>query len=226
MVAVIVPWRGGCPHRARAWEFVRERLESLGSDVQVIEAVAPSGDWCKAAAVSPAAAALPPDTEVLVVHDADVWCDTLPQAVQAVRDGAPWAIPHRGVFRLTEAATEAVYAGGQGDELDQRPYSGTVGGGIVVTTPAVYRDCPLDPRFVGWGQEDESWGMALLALHGPPVRFDGPLTHLWHPPQPRDTRRHGSPAGRALARRYARARRDPVLMRALLEEATACSAAA
>lgn len=220
-----MPWRAGCPHREAAWTFVRERLAASLPDSLIVEATAPEGDWCKAAAVSPTVARLPAAVDLVVIHDADVWCDGLPAAIDAVRAGAAWAIPHIGVMRLTEAATARVLAGGVGDELCERAYRGVEGGGIVVLRRDTYTGCPLDPRFTGWGQEDISWGIALRCLHGEPWRARVPLTHLWHPPQQRMTRRYGSKAGRLLERRYYHARRDPVAMRALIEEATACSAA-
>ncbi|MDH2392319.1 hypothetical protein QCN29_26790 [Streptomyces sp. HNM0663] len=180
-------------------------------------AKAPPGPWCKAAAVS---AALPQAVgDVLVVADADVWCDGVPQAVKAVEDGAPWAIPHGQVHRLTEAATTAVLGGGPLDgPTVQRPYTGFAGGGIAVLPRATYEDVPLDARFAGWGQEDEAWALALLCLAGRPWRGRARLWHLWHPPQVRTSRRWGSQASRALWQRYHAARADPQAMRTLLDE--------
>lgn len=181
------------------------------------------GPWCKALAIRDALDQT--EADVLVIADADVWTDGLADAVRVVREGAAWAVPHRGVHRLTEAAT-ALYGAGAGlAELavEERPYLGFEGGGITVLHRAVYEDCPLDPRFTGWGGEDEAWGFALRILHGPPWRPTGhvPLIHLWHPPQERATRAFGNLAGRELRKRYVRADSNPVTMRALVEEAKA-----
>lgn len=158
---------------------------------------------------------------VVVVADADVWCDGISAAVAAVEAGAPWAIPHDLVHRLSETGTAAVLAGAhwRGQPVCQQPYPGVMGGGIVVARRETLLEAPLDPRFVGWGQEDESWAVALTALAGPPWRGAAPLLHLWHPPQPRLDRRRGSTGGWNLRRRYLRARRDPAAMRQLLDEA-------
>lgn len=220
MVTVIVPWRPGCPHRERAWEWVRAQYARWHPGWHVVEAPAPAaGVWCKATAAHPAIRSAP--SGVVVVADADVWCDRIDAAVLAVTAGAAaWAIPHRLVHRLTQAATDALIAGAAAEETCQRPYTGLEGGGIVVAHRDTLIDVPLDPRFTGWGQEDLSWAMALHTLHGPAWRGTADLIHLWHPPQDRLSRKIGSIAGQQLHRRYVKARRDPALMRALLEEAT------
>lgn len=158
---------------------------------------------------------------IVVVADADVWSDGLQAAIQAVEDGAPWAMPHGLVHRLTEDGTAAVFAGAdwRSQPTCQKPYPGIPGGGVVVARRETLLDVPLDPRFVGWGQEDESWAMALTTLAGAPWRGNADLVHWWHPPQERLCRRRGSVDGWKLRRRYIRARHDTAAMRQLLEEA-------
>ena len=94
-----------------------------------------------------------------------------------------------------------------------------MGGGILVARREVLLDVPVDGRFLSWGQEDQAHGIALHCLHGRAWRGDADLIHLWHPPQPRMTRRVGSQAGYELCWRYQAARRDPVSMRELVAEA-------
>lgn len=212
--AVVIPWRGGCPHREAALAWVLARWRTAGYEPVIGEA--PAGPWCKAAAV---ADALPRTAgDVVVVADADVWCEGVEQAIAAVVDGAPWAIPHAMVHRLTEDATGAVLAGAPlGGAVAQRPYLGYPGGGITVVPRRTYERVPLDHRFAGWGQEDEAWALALAMLAGTPWRGSAPLWHLWHPPQQRDSRRWGSDASRALLERYWRAS-TPEAMRSVLDE--------
>lgn len=216
-VSVVVPWRGGCPHREAAWRWVRSRLESTYPDWQIVQGTCPDGPWVKALAVADALDRA--DGDLLVIHDADVWSDGLPAAVHSVVDGtSPWAMPHRNVHRLTEEATSAVIAGDEvTGPLTQQPYRGFLGGGIAVLHRETYIECPLDRRFHGFGGEDESWALALRRLHAYPWRGVAPLWHLWHPPQPRRDRRFGSAENMALATRYVAAR-TPQAMRTLLDE--------
>lgn len=148
-VQLIVPFRGDCEHRERNWNWLRSRYETEGWDV--VEALAPDGPWCKAAAVTPAVEAS--EADIVAVVDADCWLPGLGEAVDAVQAGAPWAIPHLKVNRLTEEASAAVLAGHDfdGQKLVQRPYGGIIGGGAVVARREVILSTPLDARFTGWG---------------------------------------------------------------------------
>jgi hypothetical protein len=130
-------------------------------------------------------------------------------------------MPHSAVHRLTESSTTRYMAGAshEGLALTQRAYKGWEGGGYVVARRETLLDVPLDPRFVGWGAEDESWALALRTLKGPPWRGKEPLIHLFHPPQERMSRRWGSVESKALHRRYLNARNDEQAMRRLIEEA-------
>lgn len=220
-VTVVVPYTPGQPARERAWEWVQARYRDRHPGYELVVATGPADPWCKARLVMPAVRDAADG--IIVVADADVWTDNLAAAVEAVEAGYAWAIPHRRVYRLTDDATAAVLAGAEPDRrlgLDEPPYVGCPAGGIVVMPKATALDIPLDPRFVGWGGEDRSWGWALRILLGGAWRGDAALWHLWHPPQPRETRNRGNAANDALRARYDAIRYDAAAMRALLEEVT------
>lgn len=214
-VRVVIPWRAGCPHREASLAWLLPRWRQHG--YEPVLGHAPAGAWCKAAAVADGLRRTRGD--VVVIADADVWTQGIGAAVAAVRRSEPWAIPHDQVHRLAADATAAVLRGARlGGRLAQPAYRGLEGGGITVLRRELYERAPLDDRFAGWGQEDEAWALALRTLAGRPWRGDAPLWHLWHPPQPRESRRWGSPAARTLYRRYRHAARRPDRMRALLDE--------
>lgn len=194
------------------------------ADWTLIEGSTGTGPWCKAQAVEEALQGV--TAETLIVADADVWCDHLAPAVQAVLDGAPWAVPHWHLYRFDPDRTADALAGvdvfdpNDRDRLSENRYRGHAGGGIVVLPTATYRQIPLDPRFEGWGGEDDAWALALRTLAGKPWRtLVAPLWHLWHPPQERVTRRHGNDANVELLQQYRNARHQPGVMRRLVEEA-------
>jgi hypothetical protein len=218
-VAVVVPWRGGCPHRERALEWITARYQAEHPAWHLVVADGPRGTpWVKAEAVMPAALAT--SVELLVIADADVWCDSIADAVRAVRAGWGWAIPHRQVHRLTEPATTLLLGGADPLTLavTEPLYRGTPGGGLVVLPRSTLERVPLDPRFAGWGGEDQAWGAALTTLAGPAWRGAQPLIHLWHPPQPRMSRERGSDRSEQLRDRYLAARNRRSAMRALVNE--------
>jgi hypothetical protein len=223
LVEAVIPWRGGCPNRTSALGWVMSRYMRERPEWSVYIASFEEGEWCKARAVMPAVEAAADDA-IVVLADADVWCDGLREAVDAVAGGAPWAIPHSHVYRLSPSGTAAVLAGEswESQPLVQRPYRGVEGGGIVVARRETLLEAPLDERFCGWGQEDTAHAHALTTLVGHPWRGQAPLVHLWHPPQQRESRQRGSARGWALYKRYVAARRDPTRMRALIEEGRAC----
>lgn len=217
-VSVLVPARLDAQRR-QLWDFLRPRWEKLG--YEVVEGTC-RGQWRKAVAVADALSRA--RGSVLVVADADVWCDGVPEAVAAVQAGAAWAIPHYRVLRLTKPATKDVLSAGvwptrrTSTTYAQRPYPGRPGGGMVVLTKASYGRAPIDPRFVGWGQEDESWALALGTVLGPSWRGTADLWHLWHEPAVRQSRAVGSAASLALHRRYVRAMRNKPRMTELMVE--------
>lgn len=222
-VSVVVPWRAGCPWREKAWEWVQARYAAAHPDWELVTGTCADGPFNRSAAILDATSRASGD--VLVVADADVWCDPQP-AVDRV-DESGWAIPHLLIHRLAETSTLALLDGEEdwrglplsGDNpQDSRPYRGHETGTLVVLRRDVLEDVPPDRRFVGWGQEDDAWALALRKLVGVPWRGRGDLVHLWHPAPPRLTRRVGNPESLALFRRYDRARRNRAAMRALVDE--------
>lgn len=226
-VSVLVPYRGdqGGP-RDQAWAYVSQWWGRQYPDYTVIAGTdldaASGGAWCKAEAVAAALRLAGPD-DILVIADADVLCDGVGDAVHAVTSQlAGWAMPHTRVNRLSADASQAVYAGAalptqppmRHRQPHQRPrgrsadvidsYTGMIGGGLVVLPRALYERVPLDPRFVGYGLEDQAWGRALRVLAGPMWRGPGPLWHLWHPSLGTQVGAE-SPESRALFHRYQRA---------------------
>ncbi len=224
MIRVVIPYGGDDRHRADALNFVGARWMDAGFQVSVGNLH--DEPWCKALAVDAALSVIEPDPDdVLVITDADVVVPAIDQAITAVRQGSSrWAMPHRRVVRLTRAATEQLLAGTLGlhqigpKHHAERPYTAVTGGGCVVMRANLYQQVPLDSRFVGWGQEDEAWGMALTTLAGPVHRAPRDCIHLWHPTPPRRDRAVGSDVGLALRNRYRLARRKPEMMEALLNE--------
>lgn len=211
-IAVLIPYGNETPWRKQALEHVKSwyasELESPRIQVGFSEQ-----PWCKAKAVATALASC---TEpIVVIADADSITPGLKQAVRAVQQGAAWAVPHLKVYRMSQVATNHIFQGanpgsftGQLRWLDQRPYKGFEGGGITVLRREVYLNCPLDPRFVGWGQEDEAWAVALNGIYGPPWRGRAPLYHLWHEKPARITRYAGSAESLARLKLYREAGTD------------------
>ena len=220
-VSLVVPYRAGDPWREAAWEWVQVRYPPEWE--QVLGQCAP-GPFNRSEAILEGASRASGD--VLVVADADVWCDATVDAVAQVQDGKAWAVPHRRIYRLSKESTTRVLFGApwhglplsEDNRQDRRPYIGNAGGTLLVLSRAALEKAPPDPRFMGWGQEDEAWGCALRTLVGPVRRGVADLVHLWHPAQPRLDRRKGNPENVQLWQRYRRAEGSRPRMAALVDE--------
>lgn len=207
-VAVLVPWRE-TPERAPVWAYLRAKWQAAFPAWAVVEGSCPEGPWRKGLAVADALNRSVSD--VVIVADADVWTDGIAEAVERVRAGAAWAMPHFMVYRFDQPSTAAILDGApMGRIINDKPatydrtHPGRRGGGMVVLSRALYERVPIDPRFAGWGQEDDAWAVALRAVAGKEWRGTEDLWHLWHEPQPRKDafRGRGSDEGVALLKEY------------------------
>lgn len=236
-VSVVVPWRPDGAERQAVWGWLRTQWAQAHPEWEVVLGTPPPGAWNKAAAIVDGIRAARGD--LLVIADADVWCDNVSVAVGKVASGEnAWAIPHGPLHRLTDEATQQVihqgvaFADLPASAVGER-YRGHPGGGIAVLPRELYRAVPMDDRMGGPGPHDSAWAFALTTIGGVPYRPVGQkaavLWHLWHEPARRNIaawpentppeypRAWGTPAYRELWRRYERAAGNRETMAALLE---------
>lgn len=210
---IIIPASGNCVYRASSLAYVSSLWSSLGYEPLVGSI---DGPWSKARAVNEALKRSTAD--VIVVHDGDSWSAATIEAIAAVESGIDWAVPFREVRRLTPEGTEAVLGGHPFHSAKvMKKHRMVPGGGITVLQREVYDEIPLDERFVGWGYEDEAWGIALNCIASRPHIVGMNLYHLWHPPA--DKRTESKKNSLYWRNCYMKARRKPDAMRALLAEA-------
>lgn len=185
--SLCVPWRPDSGPRERAWAWCSERLRLLHSDCELVVADA-EGPWSRARALNAAVDAS--EGELLVLLDAD--CALDPRQLHGALRACPregWASPFDSLLRLSGDATEELLAQHPGlPELSAegaREFYGT-GGACVIHRDLWRMIGRIDPRFEGWGGEDNWLRHQLQQIAGPPVQVPGPLVHLWHPrPQSR-----------------------------------------
>lgn len=218
-VSVLMPVGGTeCHHRQQAHAYVADHYRTNHPDWELVEGHC-GERWSKGSAIDDAYRQTTGDVIVLADADSFVLPHVLCDMVTQVAFGVAWALPHRIVYRLTEAETDSVIAGKTVDPRNvvRQPYVGPYGGGITVMTRAAYIAVNgVDDRFYGWGGEDICLGMALWAITGRFARGESPLYHLWHPHPAPDLR--GSPESEALVARYKAVRTDVAGMRALVRE--------
>lgn len=225
-VTIAVPLGNSEPHRDAAWEHVQAWWARETPDWPIVTGEHRGAKYRKGAAVAAALAKV--QTEHVLLVDADCLIPNMLQAtVEFAASDRSWCMPHLRIYRLTPEATRCVHMGvdpftliGNRVFLLER-YKHVIGAGAQLMRTEDARSVPFDPRFEGWGGADWSWGWALQALLGPPLRLGNPMVHLWHPPQPRPARSIGSPENEALRARYREAfeNSDLAAMRGLVDEA-------
>lgn len=178
--------------RLEVWRHVRGWWQRHFPEFEIVEGFAPARGWKKGEAIADALTRA--TGRILVIADADCVCD--PQAMRAAVEqvesgGAPWAIPHLNVLRLTQAATAAVLeqplpAAVPAMQLERPAYQGIAGGGFVIVPRIGYLATGGIPaQFTGWGSEDNALALILGTFLGPALRGRTDCIHLWHPPQDR-----------------------------------------
>lgn len=209
-VSLVVAATNDGAERERNWLWLRRRYELWFPDWEIVEHTEPITPWSKGEAINAAAERARGD--VLVIADADVLVNrvALLDVVAAVRDGGPWAQPHRVVYRLSERTTRRLLAGEiapipvllSHKHLERPTHRAAAGGGLVVLTANAFHAVGgIDPAFTGWGGDDISFARALNTLVGPCVQMYHLLWHLAHPTlRPSDGR--GSPENELLASMY------------------------
>lgn len=219
-VSVLIPYHEDSAQRAKLLDHVLKWWrQHMPAEWEVIIGGCDSEEWCKAEAYADALRGA--TGQYLIFADADVMTPGAPVAVQALRDGWPWARSHDLVVRLNSQTTEELIHNSPAVSWSAKtfaesplcwedwPYEQRAAGAGVAVQRDVYENVPHDPRFLGWGCEDEAWGIALQVMYGQEAKVRGmPCIHLWHPPQPKELR-NGALKSQVLLAQYRAARHQP-----------------
>lgn len=212
--AIVIPAHSTDPWRAEALAYVEAWYRKHFPHIELLVGGDVEGEWSKGAAVR----SLVDRTEanLLVIADADSFLTDpadLEAAMSLVVNGGRHAVtPHRRVYRLNERETARLEANPTlAPRLGHtaRPvYDGPIGGGITVVDRWAFDEVRgIDPRFLGWGGEDVSFGWALETLCPDVEQTNASLVHLWHPHPAPNLR--GSAESEALVAQYRAARLIP-----------------
>lgn len=219
-VSVIIPVSPDDGARDRSREWVMERYAKMHPSWEIVEGrLDPMAPWCKGEAVMKGVKEASHHT--LVIADSDCFIDPsgLEEAVARLRDeDVGWIVPHGLVHRLDKATSaEAMSVMTSPVSYERAPYTGYVGGGIVVVDRSDYEAVGGIPQtFHGWGAEDECLALILDTLVGPHVRLDHDLWHLWHPTARKENVKNNR-MNRLYLRIFAGFRDDPDAMWELIQ---------
>ncbi len=185
-ISVVIAYRDlGCPHRRRSFEYVRMWYDRFGWEV----IVDPGGEeFSRAAAINSAVRRA--TGRVIVQSDPDsvVPDDQLLHGVELAAHADGLVVPHDRYLYLTEAATDAVFAGGfirayGPADCDQHGMKGS--GNVTVFSRSTWEKAGgFDERFGMWGGDDSAFAYCAAAFCRPLRRVPGDMVHLWHPRLP------------------------------------------
>lgn len=216
-VTVCVPWRAGDLSRERNLAYIRRFWQTFGWPV--IYGDTRHQMFNRSAARN--TAARQSDSDLIVFADADIVGepDVILRAAAWTLEHQTAAWPHTVTHLLSRDDTKKVHAGTAPTMRGLRLFKGSPSGILIVHRSLYEATGGWDEGFDGgWGFEDVAYAWTLRTL-AVTRRFDGRLTHLWHPTAKEKQSAIGyRTANRARRDQYAKVNGDPAGMRQLLEE--------
>jgi glycosyltransferase involved in cell wall biosynthesis len=231
-VSILIPFRDNGDRTAQ-FDWLQARWRHFYPGAQIIVAQDDGSDpFSKTMAVNNAYQQATSD--VLAMVDADVWLDPhlLTAAATTIRNKrSNWVQPCSTVARLSEDYTRALIQRDPSELWTPNAKSDAHGierstnvvGLVAVFSRKAFEDVGgMDPRFRGWGWEDNAFNAALATLHGKPRVWKHTVWHLWHPRTRNDEGRPIWPGqtdrNNQVGSLYSAAKGRPALMRKLARE--------
>lgn len=230
MLSLLMPFRDDDGTRTVVAEWIQARWRHYFPEAElIIESDDGGTPFSKTIAVNRAAARATGD--VLAILDADTWVrvERVKKVVAAIESGeVPWAMPCSRAYRLTRLFTSRLLRmPPEGTfpivktRTDCEEIVGAVGFMHIFPRGAWEAVGGMDPRFRGWGGEDNAITWAMDTMWGQHVQFPSTALHLWHDRPRLDGKRiwvGQTDRNRPLISRYRRALGRPDRMKVLVDE--------
>lgn len=222
--SLIVPWRAGDPRREEIWDWCKRFWAVHYPELELIEVDDGQEPFSRGGSRNLGAEMAKGD--ILVFADADTLVGHVHGAIELAEKG--WwcfAYPAGMYCALTEEATDKLLTTDPGEHLMEpvqeqcRQRITSYGGVLVVPREAFDAAGGYDPRFVGYGFEDNAIMFALDTMWKPHERATGWATAFEHPHI--EEERFQQPhihENKALCERYEAVYSNRSAMRALIRE--------
>lgn len=190
-VSILIPFRSDHGHRDKLLNWVINFYQTCIPEVEICIGESSSALFSRSQAIN--AAANKANRNIFVIADGDIFYERqiLMDAIHLL-DQCAWIVPYHKVFDLSPSFTNklldqdgTIPMDKEGEERVWDP----VGGINIISRENFEKVNGFDERFLGWGGEDDAFGIALNTLCGNYRRLSGYVYHLWHPP----TGREGNP---------------------------------
>lgn len=189
-LSIVIPWRPGSDSsRQRIFDWVFERYRLLFPGAEIVIADDGSEEFNRSTFINHGVEQA--TGEFLLIADADtvsfpVWID---EAIKEIKLGAPWVIPYSedGYVDTDKRGGRKILSCPPDKDID--PYSVTFqdrlkswSGQVVIRRDDFWKVGGFDPRFKGWGYEDNAFVECCDTILGPHERLTSGYTiHIWHP---------------------------------------------
>jgi predicted glycosyltransferase involved in capsule biosynthesis len=187
-ISLLIPFRSN-GERSAQFDWLQEKWNFLGSDFEIIVSEDDGLDpYSKTIAINNAYKKS--TAEILAMVDADVWLDPqilLDAAAFITSNPNSWIRPCTDVYRIKKTKTKEIISGDPSfsfPEITQKDcerVSVAVGGVFVFSKKQFETLGGMDPRFRGWGGEDNAWTIIMNKKFSYSQRWNKNLYHLWHP---------------------------------------------
>jgi predicted glycosyltransferase involved in capsule biosynthesis len=246
-IVLLVPFRDDhAIGRGVNWAWLRQHWEHELPAAQIVIGTDEGDPFSKTCAVNNGFKIADPANDIIAMIDADCYISgsVILSCAARIREARRWReplwfVPYRHLYRLTEKATAQLVASNPknpvkfvmphiSEDVGSSESAAAIGhrfGALIQIYPreAFTLVGGVDPRFRGWGGEDVTFVRVLDTLYGIHETTPNEVLTLWHTALGDVYLRKwsGQPdigANDQLSIRYRRTRRDPLRMKAIINE--------
>lgn len=180
---IIIPWRGGDPHREKAFDYVTKWIDQTG--ITRVWADSGADPFCRAESKN-FGASEETWADVLIFNDADmiIPVDTYHELARLAWDTGNLCIGFVEYCALDQYHAARIYAGDVVPFSVRHPVNNvgfSLGGVIAIRRDSFEEIGGYDERFRAWGNEDFALAIAAGTLFGNPLpRIEGQALHFFH----------------------------------------------
>jgi predicted glycosyltransferase involved in capsule biosynthesis len=225
---IIVPFRSDNGPRQKIWDWVKTRYQNLYPKWDIIEYDTEEKPFNRGASRNEAVKQA--KSKYIVLADADVVpvdYEYLHVAIDMLESGVNWVLPYDYYYNLNQQTTDLVLNESPNSIIDDDPTKDMCefwriqswAGLIVMRKQDFIQTGGYDPRFKGWGYEDNAFAIKNDALIGAYSRIEYPCIHLWHPvSEGSGFTNENIEENRALYKRYESASRNRAKVQGIVNE--------
>lgn len=189
-LSIVIPWRAGTdPWRLKSFDWILNRYKLLYPEAELILADDGSEEFNRATFIN--AGATEASREFLLIADADTisFPEFVSGGLAKMKAGAPWVIPYgdQDYYNSDQASAEWILGRDTTENISPSQITWehklkSWSGQVLIRTEDFESVGGFDPRFKGWGYEDNAFVATCDTLLGKHLRVDyGWTIHIWHP---------------------------------------------